>query len=147
LSHDLRLERVNGAPPQAVFDAFTDPDAQKELYAESPDWAVEASCDLRVGGRWTISFGPPGGPAALETNVFQVVDRPRRLFFSSTMRMPDGSSIETDIQVTFEEEDRETRMTLVQRGFPAAQVRDDFTSGWGTILDRLGRLAATRSAG
>jgi len=145
LSHDLRMERVYDAAPHVVFDAFTDPAAQKELYAHAPDWAVEAQCDLRVGGRWTISFGPPGGPAAVEMNVFQVVDRPWRLVFSSTMTMPDGSSIDTDIQVTFAEENGGTRMTLVQRGFPAAEVRDDFTSGWGTIVDRLGPLVAARS--
>jgi uncharacterized protein YndB with AHSA1/START domain len=147
LSHDLRLERVYDAAPEVVFDAFTDPDAQKELYADAPDWPVEAHCDLRVGGTWTITFGPPGGPPAVETNVFQVIERPRRLVFSSSMKMPDGSTIQTDIQVTFEEEGGRTRMTLVQRGFPDAHVRDDFTSGWGTILDRLGRrAAATREA-
>src|SRR5947199_10076479 len=74
LSHDLRLERVYAAPPEVVFDAFTDPDVQKELYADAPDWVVESACDLRVGGRWTIAFGPPGDPPARETNVFQVVE-------------------------------------------------------------------------
>jgi uncharacterized protein YndB with AHSA1/START domain len=58
MSHDLRLERVYDAAPEVVFDAFTDPDAQKELYADAPDWVVESEIDLRVGGRWTIVFGP-----------------------------------------------------------------------------------------
>ena len=49
MSHDLRLERVYDAAPEVVFDAFTDPEAQKELYADAPDWVVEAECDLRVG--------------------------------------------------------------------------------------------------
>jgi uncharacterized protein YndB with AHSA1/START domain len=39
LSHDLRLERVYDAPPEVVFDAFTDPAAQRELYADAPDGA------------------------------------------------------------------------------------------------------------
>ena len=59
MSHDLRLERVYDAAPEVVFDAFTGPDAQKELYADAPDWVVESQIDLRVGGRWTIVFGPP----------------------------------------------------------------------------------------
>jgi uncharacterized protein YndB with AHSA1/START domain len=62
MSHDLRLERVYDAAPEVVFDGFTDPDAQKELYADAPDWVVESEIDLRVGGRWTIVFGPPGRP-------------------------------------------------------------------------------------
>jgi uncharacterized protein YndB with AHSA1/START domain len=36
MSHDLTVERVFDAPPGIVFDAFTDPAAQKELYADAP---------------------------------------------------------------------------------------------------------------
>jgi len=142
--HDLKLERLFDAAPEVVFDAFTDPQAQKQLYADAPDWVVEAACDLRVGGRWSIAFGPPGSTPARETNVFQVVDRPRRLVYSSTMTMPDGSSVDTDMEVTFVEKDGRTRLTIVQSGFPTAEVRDEFAGGWPSILDGLGRVVAAR---
>lgn len=99
------------------------------------------------GGRWTIAFGPPGATPARETNLFQVVERPRRLVYASTMAMPDGSSIATGMEVTFEKEQGRTRMRIVQRGFPAAEVRDEFAGGWGSILDGLGRAVAVRIAG
>lgn len=146
MSHDLRLERLYDAAPEVVFDAFTDPDAQKELYADAPDWIVEADCDLRVGGRWTIAFGPPGGTPARETNVFEVVDRPRRLVYASTMTMPDGSNVDTRMQVTFQEEGGRTRLTIVQSGFPTPGLRDEFAGGWAGILDGLGRVVAARAA-
>jgi uncharacterized protein YndB with AHSA1/START domain len=146
VSHDLRLERWYDAAPEVVFDAFTDPDAQKELYADAPDWIVEADCDLRVGGRWTIAFGPPGGTPARETNVFEVVDRPRRLVYASTMTMPDGSTVDTRMQVTFQEEGGRTRLTIVQSGFPTPGLRDEFADGWAGILDGLGRVVAARAA-
>jgi uncharacterized protein YndB with AHSA1/START domain len=146
VSHDLRLERLYDAAPEVVFDAFTDPDAQKELYADAPDWIVEAECDLRVGGRWTIAFGPPGGTPARETNVFEVVDRPRRLVYASTMTMPDGSNVDTRMQVTFQEEGGRTRLTIVQSGFPTPGLRDEFAGGWAGILDGLGRVVAARAA-
>ncbi len=145
MSHDLKVERVFDAAPEVVFDAFTDPDAQKELYADAPDWIVESDCDLRVGGRWTITFGPPGSTPARETGVFQQVDRPRRLVYTSTMRMPNGSTIDTETEVTFDEDDGGTRLTIVQRGFPTAEVRDDFSGGWGSIIDGLGRVVAART--
>ncbi len=147
MSPDLRLERRLDAPPAVVFDAFTDPHAQQELYADAPDWVVDAECDLRVGGRWTIAFGPPGARPARETNVFQVVDRPRRLEYTSTMTMPDGSSVATAMQVTFEQEDGGTRMTIVQRGFATAELREGFAGGWPSILDGLARVVAARVAG
>jgi uncharacterized protein YndB with AHSA1/START domain len=147
VSHDLRLERVFEAAPEVVFDAFTDPDAQRDLYADAPEWIVEAECDLRVGGRWHIAFGPPGSVPARETNLFQVVDRPRRLVYTSTMTMPDGSSVDTGMEVTFEEDDGRTRMTIVQSGFPTAELRDGFAEGWPSILDGLGRVVSSRAAG
>jgi uncharacterized protein YndB with AHSA1/START domain len=146
VSHDLRLERTYDAAPEVVFDAFTDPQAQQELYADAPDWIVQAECDLRVGGRWTITFGPPGSTPARETNVFQVVDRPRRLAYASTMAMPDGSSIDTGMEVTFEEEDGRTRLTIVQSGFPTPERRDEFAGGWASVLDGLGRVVTARAA-
>ena len=144
MSFDLRLERTYDAAPEVVFDAFTDPEAQQELYADAPDWIVEATCDLRVGGRWTIAFGPPGDTPARETNVFQVVERPRRLVYASTMAMPDGSNIDTTMEVTFEEEAGRTRLTIVQRGFPTPERRDEFAGGWSSILDRLLRVVVAQ---
>jgi uncharacterized protein YndB with AHSA1/START domain len=147
VSHELRLERLFDAAPEAVFDAFTDPKAQRELYADAPDWIVQSECDLRVGGRWTIEFGPAGSTPARESNVFEVVDRPRRLVYRSTMTRPDGSRLETGMEVTFAEEDRRTRLTIVQSGFPTAEVRDEFTQGWASIVDGLGRTVAARVTG
>jgi uncharacterized protein YndB with AHSA1/START domain len=144
MNHDLRLERVYDAAPEVVFDAFTDPDAQRELYADAPDWTVEAHCDLRVGGRWTIEFGPPGALPARESNVFQVVERPRRLVYASTMTMPDGSRIDTNMEVIFQPESGGTRLTIIQRGFPTPPLRDEFAGGWASILGRLGGVVAAR---
>jgi uncharacterized protein YndB with AHSA1/START domain len=146
MSSDLRLERVYDAAPEVVFDAFTDPEAQRELYADAPDWVVESECDLRVGGRWSVAFGPPGEEPARETNLFQVVDRPRRLVYASTMTMPDGSRLDTHMEVTFQEDGGRTRLTVVQRGFPTPRLRDDFAGGWAGILDGLGRVVAARVA-
>src|SRR5262245_26281415 len=147
MTHDLRLERVIDAAPDVVFDAFTDSSAQKELYADAPDWIVRSECDLRVGGRWTIEFGPPAGPSSRETCLFEIIERPRLLVFRSTMSMPDSSSLTTRTHVTFTETaSGQTRLTIVQTGFPAAGLRDEFTEGWGAILAGLSRVVAVRMA-
>jgi uncharacterized protein YndB with AHSA1/START domain len=100
--HDLTVERLLDSTPEVAFDAFVDPEAQHELYADAPDWIVHSECDLRVGGRWTVTFGPPGREPARESNVFEEVDRPRRLAFTSAMRMPDGTEIDTHVRVSFD---------------------------------------------
>jgi len=147
VTHDLRVERVYDAGPELVFGAFTDPEAQREIYADEPDWIVRSECDLRVGGRWTIEFGPPAGPPSRETCVFEIIERPRLLVFRSTMSMPDGSSLSTRTHVTFTETaSGQTRLTVMQTGFPAAGLRDEFTEGWGGILAGLSRVVAARTA-
>jgi uncharacterized protein YndB with AHSA1/START domain len=147
VTHGLRVECIYNAAPEVVFDAFTDPEAQQEMYADEPDWIVRSECDLRVGGRWTIEFGPPAGPPSRETCVFEIIERPRLLVFRSTMSMPDGSSLATRTHVTFTETaSGQTRLTVVQTGFPAPGLRDEFTGGWGGILAGLSRVVAARTA-
>jgi uncharacterized protein YndB with AHSA1/START domain len=147
VSHDLSLERWFDASPEDVFDAYTDPVAQKSIYQDEPGWVVEAECDLRVGGRWSVAFGPPGREPYRETNVFKEIDRPRRLVYTSTVTMPDGSSFDTGMEVTFEERDGRTRMTIVHTGFPTTELRDGHQEGWPGFLDRLERVVNARVAG
>ena len=63
------------------------------------------------------------------------------------MSMPDGSSLATRTHVTFTlTASGQTRLTVVQTGFPAARLRDEFTEGWGGILAGLSRVVAARTA-
>jgi uncharacterized protein YndB with AHSA1/START domain len=54
-SYDLTAERMLDAAAEAVFDAYTDPEAGRTVFAGDPDWVVEVACDLRVGGLWSIT--------------------------------------------------------------------------------------------
>jgi hypothetical protein len=38
-------------------------------------------------------------------------------------------------------------MQIVQRRFPSAERRDEFRSGWGSIVDQLEHVVRARSAG
>ena len=142
MSHDLKLERTFDAEPDVVFDAFLDPDGQRALYADAPDWIVESEIDLRVGGTWTIEFGPSRSDVFREVAVFTEVDRPRRVAYDLTGTFADGRTIDTHVELTFEESDGRTRMTLVQRGYPTVEMRDDFLSGWSDILSALGDVVS-----
>lgn len=93
MSHDLRLERVFDASPEDVVDAFTDSAAQQDLYGDEPGWIVEAVCDLRVGGKWSVSFGPVDEEPFIESNVFRKIDRPHRLAYTSTFTSPRRSEL------------------------------------------------------
>ena len=141
MTYELRLERLYDAPPEVVFDAFTDPANQVELHGDGIEgWVVQrAETDVRVGGTSTYAMGPQGVEPDIETRVFTVVDRPHRLEFRHSMKVAEwgGRTVETDMTLTFEDQDGKTLLTMVQTGFEREQDRDDFMGGWPTYLDTL----------
>jgi hypothetical protein len=72
--------------------------------------------------------------------VFEVIERPRRLLLASTETRLDGSSFHTQLEFTFEARDGKTLMTMSQRGFPTAELRDEHERGVPNALARLDRL-------
>lgn len=140
MTHDLRLDRVLPAKPEAVFDMWTDVDADKVLFASDPAGSVDVECDLRVGGRWNLTVKTPYGPPIYESNLFTMIDRPRRIEFRSTLITPDGYDFDRDVEVTFDASEDGTLMTLVHKGFPTAELRDLMGDGVSVMLDRFERL-------
>lgn len=140
MSHELKLERLFDAAPEAVFDAFVDPAAQQELHGGGrPDWVVHrCETDVRVGGTSTYVMGAAGQEPDVETRVYSVVERPHRLVFRHSMAISEwGRTVETDMTITFEEHDGKTLLTMVQTSFERAEDRDDFLGGWPAYLDTL----------
>ena len=138
---DLRFERVIDAPPDVVFDAFTSTGGQLAFYGQDdPGWIVESVCDLRVGGVWTVTFGPCRRRLYRHRHVFEVIDGPRRLVLATTEIRPDAPSLEIAIEVTFEAQDGRTLMTTIQTGFPTTELRDEHARGAPNAFARLERV-------
>jgi len=137
MSHDLRIERVIDASPQQVFAAFTDPDAMTQWWEVDPGWTVEVrSHDLRAGGTTSLVFGEPSAPCH-ERLTYTEVAPPHRLRYLDEFTGPEGTTVSTDVTVSFEARGSTTLMTIVQTGFPTATRRDRHDAGWPRFLDRL----------
>ena len=106
--------------------------------------------DLRVGGTWTIVFGPvdeQGEPDRI-TNVFTEIDRPRRLSYDASMYVGEwGRTVDFAETFTFDEQDGKTLLTLVESGFETEADRDAFMSGTPGFVDSLQRVVASRITG
>ena len=138
MSWDARSARLINARPEVVFDALTGQDGQEAFYGE-PGWTVESECDLRVGGVWTVTFGPSRDEFYRHDHVFRVIDRPSRLVVDTTESRPDGSIVEYETEFTFEERDSQTLMTMIQRGVPT-ELRDEHREGVPGAFRRLERM-------
>ena len=138
---ELRITRVLPATPEEVFDAYTDAEKQKIWFSildEQPG-IVEIDVDLRVGGTQTAVWGPDADTLFRETQTFLEIDRPHRLVTSSTGSSPDGMTMTTRIEITFEPQgDDATLMSIVQSGFPVPEIRDFFVDEvWNGALARI----------
>lgn len=136
----LTMSRYLPAPPDEVFDAYTDREKQLIWFSildETPG-VVRIDVDLRVGGKQKAVWGPSEDELFWEEQTFLVIDRPHRLVTTSTGGSPDGQSMTTDIEVTFEPQGEGTLMTVVQSGFPDTGIRDFFESeAWVGAFDRI----------
>ena len=137
---DVRMTRQLPATPEEAFDAYTDAEKQRIWFSildEEPG-IVEIEVDLRVGGRQTAVWGPGPDELFRETQTFLEVERPHRLVTESTGSAPDGTTMTTRVEVTFEESGDGTLMTVVQSGFPVPEMRDFFAAEvWTGAFARL----------
>jgi uncharacterized protein YndB with AHSA1/START domain len=149
MSYELRVERLIDASPEEVFDAYTDPEAQKIWYTILDEgMTVENEVDLRVGGKWVSTWGFTPDEMFREINTFQVIDRPHRLVSKSSFTSPDGSTMDTDVEVTFRDEGGKTMMTVVQSGFPEEAIRDFVANtAWIGAFERINAYFAARIGG
>ena len=125
---ELRMTRFLPATPDEVFDAYTDAEKQKIWFSildEKPG-IVEIEVDLRVGGQQTAVWGPDADTLFRETQTFLEIDRPHRLVTESSGSSPDGMTMTTRIELTFEAQGGGCLVTVVQSGFPMVEVRDFF---------------------
>jgi uncharacterized protein YndB with AHSA1/START domain len=145
MSQDVRFARVINALPEVVFDVFTSQEGQEAFYGE-PGWSVRSECDLRVGGLWTVTFGPSRDEVYRHDHIFRVIERPSRIVLDTTESRPDGSVIEFEYEYIFEARDGKTLMTMIQRGLQTAELRDEHRAGVPDAIARLDQAIELRPA-
>jgi uncharacterized protein YndB with AHSA1/START domain len=140
---DIRLERVVNATPDEAFEHWLDAEARRGWYAPEDGWIVEAETDLRVGGAWRVLFGPTRDEMYLEHGVFEEIEPPRRVVYSTLYEFPDGRApFATRVTVTFEARDEGTLLTVLDTGYPSDEQRARNESGWPAFLDAFERTLA-----
>lgn len=148
----LVIERTVTAPPARVFDAFTDPEQLVRWWWPNGFTCPAAEVDLRVGGSYRIAMQwPDAFPAESQFShhmggEYYEIDRPRRLVMSGrAVNEEQGELFATLIEVTFDEHDGGTALTMKQSYFepmPPPEAMAGAEQGWTEQLDKLDRLLA-----
>jgi uncharacterized protein YndB with AHSA1/START domain len=139
---ELHLTRRFDAPPERVFDAWTNPELLRRWWAALQGWETAvAEVDLRPEGRYRLSMRDPHADAEYTVSgEYLEVQPPDRLVYTWTwegepeiMRGSEG----TVVVVELHEDGNGTELRLTQRGFAGERIRDLHVEGWNGCLDNL----------
>jgi uncharacterized protein YndB with AHSA1/START domain len=138
----LTLERTIAAPPEKVFDAFTQAETLARWFGPSDQYTCTVpECDARVGGRYRIEMRHSGGNVHVVQGVYEQVSRPNRLVFSFAWEnMPERGH--SRVTVGFEKAGTGTKLVLFQEQLPSAEMREAHTAGWTGCLTKLVQMFA-----
>jgi uncharacterized protein YndB with AHSA1/START domain len=133
----LHLSRTIAAPREAVFRAWTSPEALKRWWGPPGYETPEVEVDLRVGGRYRLAMrkGPTGELFYL-SGTYREVEPPARLVYSWRWES-EAEEEETLVTVEFLARGPSTEVRLTHERFVTEEARDEHRRGWGGCLDRL----------
>jgi uncharacterized protein YndB with AHSA1/START domain len=133
----LTLKRRLNARPEKVYAAWTDPEKIARWFGPSQvkDGSAKAEIDLRVGGRYRLSFESQGGEYNEVGGIYRELVPNERLVFSWAWHStPERESLVT---VSLKPDGAGTLLTFHQEQFFDAAARDGHARGWTESLDRL----------
>lgn len=134
------LARTLSAPPESVWELWTDPDHFAAWYGPFGATITVHAMDVRVGGdrRLSMSVQTPDGERVMHFTGVHLEVRPHRLlsYTEAIVDVPDGDphGAATEVRVELEPADAGTRLTLTHLGIPAGSPGE---MGWTMALDKL----------
>ena len=137
----LSLVRRFNASPEAVWRAWTDPEALKHWMAPTDRHSVElAEAAVRVGGRYRLVMKAPDGELHDVSGVYREVVPNRKLVCTWAWKStPERESLVT---VLLRATPEGTELTLTQEAFFDEAARDRHQQGWIGCIDQLERFLA-----
>ena len=136
----LTITRTIKAPPERVFDAWTQPEHMKRWSAPEGNTVEMAEVDLTVGGAYHIRMVSDEGVHYNAVGEYREVSRPTRLVYTWAWEEKEHDVGETLVTVEFKARGDETEVVVVHEGFPAAEARDAHEQGWTSCLNRFAEL-------
>jgi uncharacterized protein YndB with AHSA1/START domain len=134
----LTLARRFDAPAEAVWRAWTDPEALKHWFGPDAGDVLLAKTDVRVGGRFHVVFKTLDGEQHDVSGMYREVIENRKLVFTwAWISTPERIS---QVTLTFVPVGAGTELTLLHEQFYDMAARDGHERGWAGSLEKLGRF-------
>ncbi len=144
---DLVLTRLFNAPPEKIFNAWTDPALLKQWFAPLPWTVTKAEADVRAGGTNLIVMRSPEGQEFPGHGVYLEVIKNQRLVFTNAFTKawePSEQKPLMVVEVTLEQQGDITNYTARVRHWTIADRESHekmgFHVGWVTCAEQLAAL-------
>jgi len=132
----LTLKRRFNAGPEKVYAAWADPQKLVQWFGPGSveEGSVKADIDLRVGGRYRISFNAKGTYNEVGGVYREVVPNQRLVFSWAWHSTPERESLVT---ISMQPDGSGTLLTFRHEQFADGTARDNHERGWTEILGKL----------
>jgi len=134
----LVIRRVYAAPPQRVYDAWTNPELAREFLCPQGMTVADAAMDVRAGGTYRIDMRTAENEAYVAFGTYRDVQPARRL--SMTWQWEEDNPAEqheTLLTLEFNPHGSGTEVILTHERLSSEESRENHTNGWTSILQRL----------
>jgi uncharacterized protein YndB with AHSA1/START domain len=133
----LTLKRRLNASCEKVYAAWTDPEKIARWFgpAQVKAGSVSADIDLRIGGRYRISFEGGDGEYFQVDGIYLEVTPNTRIAFSWAWHSTPER--ESQVTVSLQPDGGGTLLTLHHEQFFNEAARDGHARGWSDLIDKL----------
>lgn len=140
----LVIRREYAAPPDRVYEAWTNPQLAKQFLCPEGMSVGDVSMDVRVGGAYKIEMLTPQGEPYIAYGVYREVVPPSRL--SMTWKWQEDSpqeEHETLLTLEFNALGSGTEFILTHERLSSLESRNNHEHGWTSMLRKLYALGGS----
>lgn len=133
----VEIQRRYPVDREALFQAWTNPDALRAWFGPEGVETQLAEIDLQVGGRYRIEMVMSSGGVVEHHGIYEEIVSPEKLVFTWSLPQDGecddgmGAQVETRVTVRFNVVDEQTTdLYLLHEGLPTRKSRDGHELGW-----------------
>lgn len=140
----LVIRREYAAPPQRVYEAWTDPQIAREFLCPQGMTVGDIAMDVRAGGTYRIDMRTAENEAYVAFGTYRDVQPGRKL--SMTWQWQEDNPAEeheTLLTLEFNPHGSGTELVLTHERLSSEESRNSHEHGWTSMLQKLHALSGT----
>lgn len=134
MAPSIVVRQVVPAPPERVFEAWTDPAQLRRWWGPPGVECIEAVVDLRVGGAFRLANQLPNGHVLEISGEYHAIDPPNLLRHSWHVGDP-AEGEPSHVTVAFTPHGQGTEVTVTHENVTDPADRQSREAGWIGCLD------------